>query len=347
MRTRSSRRAVGLSDIAREVGVTVSTASRALNGYSDIAPDTRQRVQEAAAKLQYRPSSAARRLALGASETIGYVLPSHTDGQPEPFIAEMLQGVSQALAGKDWDLLVSTIPGDEKPVETYRRLVGSGKVSGFILSRIRSRDERIDLLRELGVPFICFGQSAASRGYAYLDIDNMKAFRDAVAHFVEFGHRRIALISADPDYQFAEERRLGYLAGLKAAGLPARAEYVVAADLSPAGGRAAIDRLMALPEPPTAIACITDFVALGAMAALRDRGAKVGRDMSLIGYDGLLTGAYSEPPLSTMAAPIREIGVRITEILMDIVEGAPASDYSELWPARFIKRASVGPPPDR
>ena len=149
MQKSTPHRAVSLNQIAKAVGVSEGTASRALNGYSDIAESTRQRVMQVARELNYTPSHTARRLARGTIETIGYVLPPHSATQTDPFLTEMLNGISQALAARDWDLLVTTLDDPEAELETYRRLVDSGKVSGLIVTRTLSEDPRVEFLRDV------------------------------------------------------------------------------------------------------------------------------------------------------------------------------------------------------
>ncbi len=338
------RRGVSLSEIARAVGVTEGTASRALNNYPDIAESTRAKVAEAARILNYRPSPAARRLARGTIETIGYVLPVHPAGQTDPFLSEMLDGISQALSVRDWDLLVTTVESSDRELETYERLAESGKVSGLIVTRTRSQDPRIEFLKAAGLPFVVHGRTLSPEGYAWLDIDNEAAFAEAVGHLAGLGHRRIALISADADFNFNRLRINGYRRGLRDAGLDIRQDYMVRAELNPAGGRAAADCMLALSEPPTAMVCINDAVAIGAMQAIRERGLVIGADVSVIGYDGLPFGEFSEPPLTTMTQDVMKTGIRLSEVLLAIIDGAPPTDFHEISRARLIRRATDGPP---
>lgn len=345
MQTRNRRRGVSLSEIAKAVGVNESTASRALNGYPDIAESTRDKVAEAAKRLNYSPSPVARRLARGMPETIGYILPLHEGFESDPFVSEMINGISQALAERDWDLLVTTVASPDQELETYRRLANSGKVSGLIVTRTYTRDERMALLQAEGVPFVAFGRSLEPQGYAYLDIDNEGAIATAVGFLAELGHRRVALIASDPKLYLSLLRRQGYERGLQEAGLDLRPGYIVESELSSEGGEQAFAQLMEQSEPPTAVVCATDIVALGAMTEARRRGLRVGQDVSVIGYDGVPAGQFSDPPLTSMAPPLAESGRRLTEILIEIVDGADPRRFTEMFQARLIRRASAGPPP--
>lgn len=338
------RRAVNLSDIAAAVGVTEGTASRALNGYADISETTRRKVEDAARSLNYRPSPAARRLARGSTETVGYILPVHDRSQTDPFLSEMLDGISQALAARDWDLLVTTVEKPGAELDTYRRLVDSGKVSGLIVTRTLTDDPRIDLLLSAGLPFVVHGRTRDPSGYAWLDIDNESAAADAVAHLAGLGHRRIALIAAAPTYNFSRLRTDGYRRGMHDAGAEPGAGYVVETDLSADGGYAAMTSLLALPDRPTGVVCITDLIAIGAMRAAREHGLAVGRDVSVIGYDGLPLGAHTDPPLTTMTQDVSGTGSRLTEVLLAVLDGAEPNRFQEIYNARLLRRASDGPP---
>lgn len=338
------RKGANLSDIARHVGVTVGTASRALNGYDDISESTRARVVEAARVLNYRPSSNARRLARGTQETIGYVLPRHSANRTDPFLSEMLEGISQALAARDWDLVVASLESTGDELETYRRLVETGKVSGLIVTRTLTDDPRVAYLSEAGIPFVCHGRTAACDRHAWFDIDNEKAAADALHHLHNMGHRSIAMIAADPSYNFARLRIAGYRGALEQHGLAYRPDYLQTADLSAESGAGAMFRLLGLDAPPTAVICVTDMVAIGAMRAAREKGLAVGSDVSVIGYDGLPVAAFTDPPLTTMTQDVIETGRRVTEILLEMIDGRPPTDFHELWHARLIRRGSDGPP---
>ena len=344
MQKLSPRRVASLSEIADAVGVTEGTASRALNGYSDIAESTRRKVMDAARALNYRPSPTARRLARGTVETIGYVLPAHAPDATDPFISEMLNGISLALSDRDWDLLVTTAEKSVAELETYERLADSGKVSGLIVTRTLSQDPRVEFLKSSGVPFVVHGRTADPDGYAWLDIDNQQAAADAVKHLADLGHQRIALICASPYYNFSRLRIDGYGRGLAEAGLTPRQEYVVETSLSAEGGYGAMNQLIALPDRPTGVVCVTDLVAIGAMRAARKANLEVGREISVIGYDGLPFGAFTDPPLTTMTQDVIRTGRRLTEILLEILDGASPTSFEEIWNARLIRRASDGPP---
>lgn len=338
------QKSTSIADLARYCSLSEGTVSRALNNYPDIALKTRERVQKAAQELGYQPSFAARRLARGVNETIGFVLPGRQFHLSNPFLAQLLDGLAVELALNDWDLLFAAVPDGHDEIEIMDRLVRSGKVGGFALTRTRRQDPRVDYLRKAGVPFVLYGRTDKHDDYSWLDIDNEKAFVDAVGYLADMGHRRIGLLGGDPEINHAYLRRQGYLKGLKRHGLPENPDWIVDDIRDEMAVRGAIETLLALPEPPTAIVCNTDSDAIAAIHALQRAGLEVGRDMSVIGYDGLPIGAAIEPALTTMSQPVYDAGRELARMLLKQAR-SPESEISQvLWEATLTPRASVYPP---
>ncbi|SDB40822.1 transcriptional regulator, LacI family [Bauldia litoralis] len=344
---RKPRRNQGMSiaRLAEHLGLSEGTVSRALNGYPDVAGKTRERVIDAARTLGYSPSSAARRLARGVVETVGFVLPQRAGHFSDPFLAEMLDGVAMELADSDWDLIVAAVPDGHDEPEVIDRLARTGKVGGFILTRTRRKDARVDHLRELGLPFVVHGRTEDCADYAWLDIDNEKAFVDAVRYLVELGHRRIAHIGGDMSFNFAHFRHLGYRRAMEDAELPVPAGFVAEGIADGVAADEAMTAMLSLPAPPTAVVCVTDAVALGAMRAISGAGLRPGVDVSVIGYDGLPFGLAAHPPLTTMSQSSHRAGREVARMLLALIHGAEPANSQVLWEATLTKRASASPPP--
>lgn len=335
---------VTISDLARELGVAKSTVSRALNGYPDISDALRERVQAAADARGYRASSTARNLKRGRLDTVGLVLPIDGAVFADPFLSVFLDGVSRELERSELDLLVATASPIGDGLDVYRRLLASRKVDGFILPRTKTEDRRIDLLREQGAPFVTSGRTARPNAYAWIDIDNRAAFEEAAARLARMGHRRIACVGGGPGFNYARLRLEGYRRGLAAAGLPRDPALECAGGVDMAAGVAAAEALMQLPEPPTALLCQLDTVAIGAMRALTDLGLTVGDEVSVIGYGDSPLSAYVDPGLTTFSQMIGDVGRRAAELLVALLAGAPPRTLQELRRAELVIRGSDGPP---
>lgn len=336
---------VTLDFMAQELGLSAGTVSRALNGYADIAEATKSRVWDAAARFGYQPNRFARSLARGAAEAAAYIMPRGGGALSEPFLGEMLQGLAESLSKRNWDLLVVQSSPAESEAESVRKLAQSGKIGGCVISRPVKNDARITQLRESGIPFVVHGRDQNSSCYAWYDVDSKKAFIDAVNHLAALGHRRIGFISAPAHYSFAQSRLDGWRCGIKANGLDADEALTAVSAMTSAGGEAAAGAMLDSARPPSALLCATDMQALGALAAVRARGMAPGRDVSVIGYDGLSVGEHSNPPLTTMAQPLAGSGRVLGEMLLAVIDGRSPAGFHKLKTAELVRRMSDGPAP--
>lgn len=333
-----------LKALAEQLGLGQGTVSRALNGYPDISELTRQRVREAADAMGYRANPTARQLARGVSETVAYLM-SRGDHLGEPFTAQLLAGMAEALSPRGWDLQV-VVMDDEDAGAAVDRLVRSGRVGGVILSRVRRSDSRVAGLLKSGLPFVVHGRTSAPDDYAWFDVDGHGAFRDAVDHLVGLGHGRIAFVGGPSYFTFSHMRREGYLEGCRDNGLMVEPKLDLESALTDTDAERVVgDCLDTVEAQPTAILCATDTQALGALAACRSRGLTPGNDISVMGYDGLHWGRHSNPPLTTMAQPQGDAGRRLGEMLLALVDGDDPKQHQELRRAQLVRRKSDGPAP--
>ena len=330
---------MSLARIARALGLSITTVSRALAGYDDVAVATRERVAAEAVRIDYRPNEAARRLRRGRAEAVGVVLPSGPGQFDDPFFLRMLSAIGPALEAAKLDLLVTTARPGADEIRAYRHLVENRKVDGILLARTRRKDERIAYLLDQDFPFVAHGRSEEGRAFAYVDIDGEAACREATERLLGLGHRRIGMINALSGYMFAVHRQAGWRAALEEAGVSGPLREV---EPTEENGFLAMKDLLAR-EAPTAVVCATDRIAVGAMHALTDAGLRAGREVSLIGYDDLSLASYTDPPLTTIAQPIERAGRRMVEMLLARIAGAPVAGMQEIWPARLIVRRSDGP----
>lgn len=338
-----SGKPVSLKILAAHLGLTVPTVSRALNNYADISPATRERVKRAADELGYRPNQNARRLSIGSSETIGYLMPRFSSSIAQPFVAQLLQGLGEALSKRNWDLLVIHADSSKDELTQIERTARSGRVGGLVISRPIKNDPRIRLMQDLKCPFVVHGRTASCDDYAWYDVDGEGAFVTAVNHLVALGHSRVAFVGAPLQYQFAQDRLNGYQRALQDNGLTLDQDLIQIAEFSDDGGEIATNMLLDLPNPPTAMVCLSDTMALGALAAIRARGFVPGVDISVIGYDGLKFGEHANPPLTTMAQPQAHAGRRLGDMLLSIIDGDDPSKHQELQRAHLLRRKTDGP----
>jgi len=336
---------VTLKDIAQRVGVSVTTVSRALGGYDDVAEATRERVLHAAEELGYYPSATARQLQKQRTDTIGFVIPTFGPRFSDPYFSELLAGIGNEAARHNFDLLVSTrSPDSPEEKEAYRRLVDGRRVDGMLVVRTRIEDFRLSYLMQRDFLFVAFGRSHANEDFPYLDVDGQKGLRDAIQHLIDLGHERIAYISAPLNLTFATHRLAGYKQALQENGLACDENMVIVEHLTEEDGYQAAHRLLSLSNPPTAIAVANDLMALGAMRAAHERGLEVGHDVAITGFDDIPLAAHAHPPLTTVRQPIYEIGRRVCRMLIQVIKGEPLAERHILLEPTLVIRESSGAP---
>ncbi len=334
--------AATLKDIAREVGVSVTTVSRALAGYSDVAEATRLRIQTAAARLGYHPNLQARRLQKQRTDTLGFIIPTFGPRFSDPFFSEFIAGIGNEASLHDYDLLVSThAPDSADEAEAYQRAARGRWVDGLIVVRTRQDDARIKLLSEHSFPFVAFGRSNCEHDFPFVDEDSAEGIRLLVEHFVALGHTKIAFIAPPSGLMFGHFRRQGFLDTMAANGLPVVPEWVGEGDMSQRGGAAAAEALLSHTPRPTAIICGNDLMAMGTINYIQQLGLKVGDDIAVAGFDDIPLAAYVSPSLTTIHQPIYEIGRRTCAMLIDIINGRfPENPHHLLTPTLIVRKSS-------
>lgn len=331
-----------LSDLAKALNLSVTTVSRALAGYPDVAPATRARVEKAARRSGYKPNPMARSLRTGRTGAVGVVLPTDPGRFDDPFFLQFLAAMGRKFAAAEIDLLVTAARPGEEEIKVYRRLIDHRRVDGIVVARTRRHDPRIEFLQSRGFPFVAHGRVETRKPYAYVDVDGAAAFEAATRRLAAFGHRNIALVNAPDSYMFAHFRAEGWRRGLERLGLPPG--RMRAAEPTEENGHRLTRELLGAPDRPTAILCATDRLAVGALHAIAAAKLRPGRDVSVIGYDDLPMASYTDPPLTTIRQPLAEAGDRTVAILIELMAGADPAAYAELLEARLVARASDGPP---
>ena len=334
-----------LKSIAKKLSLSESTVSRALNNYKDISKSTKELVNKTVNKMGYQPNVFARRLASGNPECLGFVIPWRDGQLNDPFLGELMAGMSSALNKNGWDLTVLVAKSLEEEIQLFKKLSVSKNISGLVISRTLRKDKRFGLLTNLKIPFVAHGRSNDCNESAWLDIDNEAAFYDMAKHFISLGHKKIAHIGGPSIYNFSIQRESGWRQGISEAGYDLPNEYLQIAELSFEGGMKAMDKLLSLDVPPTSVCCVSDTVAVGAMQSIRNHNLSPGKEVSLIGYDGLELGAWIDPPLSTMKQPLQSVGEDLALMLMNLVnrKKRPA-ELQKLFRASLLRRGTDNPP---
>lgn len=340
---------MNLKELSENLGLSQTTVSRALNGYPEVSKATRARVEAAARAHNYRPSTRAKGLATGQALAIGHVIPvSSKHEMVNPIFGDFIAGAGETYAKNGYEMLL-TIVADEEEEKVYESLKSRRAVDGVVVHGPRLNDTRIPLLKELGLPFVVHGRSSGcDTPYAWLDVNNRRAFERATMYLIKLGHRRIALINGLEDMDFAYRRRDGYLAALLAYDLPMDVDIMRAGEMTEVSGYQATCDMLALDDPPTAIVCSSLISALGVRRAIEERGLVMGKDVSVISHDdelSYLQNGSDVPIFTATRSSVRDAGRRLAAMLLQSITDPNAAIENELLEAELKIGGSTGPAP--
>jgi LacI family transcriptional regulator len=331
-----------IRDVAKKLNISIYTVSRALDGYDDVAVQTRELVIQTANKMGYVPNRAARQLRRQKAETIGFILPSISKRFNEPFFTEFISGLGEEFATRNLDLLISNATTDDAERGLYHRWVNSRKVDGFILSRVRRRDWRVNYLSQWGIPFVGLGKSYDEVKYPCVRIEAANAYLNLVRHVQEKGFSRFAFIGGPSDLINQIDRLKWSKSALKKCGFEMDRNHIVSTDMSSVGGYEAARTLLAGTFRPDAILCVNDETALGVLHAAHEQGFTVGKDLAIAGFDGLSDTHYSEPALTTFAVPVADIARQLALMLVEILGDQLRGPREVVIRPKLLIRASTG-----
>lgn len=336
-----------LRELARHLGLSPATVSRALNGFPEVGEKTRARVLEASERLHYKPNSSARRLATGKSGMVGMIFRSSRNLLVDPHFVDFLAGLSTGLADREIDLIIHTAPGSDL-LSHYKRFAASGSVDGMIVSAPEQADARITTLADREFPFVVHGRTGDDVDYAYFDIDNDGAFAAATALLADLGHKRIALLNGPAGLAFAAQREAAFRRVAAERGFHIPDRFVANDEMSEEIGHRRAAEMLAEKQRPTAFICSSTLQALGVIRAARAAGLQVGSDISIIAHDDVLPHLRSEhftPALTVTRSPIRNAGAALAEMIVARIGGADPHTLQRIVPADLIVRASTGAAP--
>ena len=329
---------VTIAQVAKEAGVSVATVSRVINQKGAVTSETAQRVLEAIDQLGYQPNVWGRNLRRGDSQVALLLVPNVTN----PYYAPIIAGAEDALGREGFSMMLCLTNNAEAERQSFfLEFMRDGRADGAILIGAADHDPGVVRVAEEYRLVQCC-EYCDSPAVSRVSIDNFEAARQAVARLLELGHTRVAFMGANNRFISTRCRRDGYRAALQAWGLPLREEYEVwaSADYSFSSGVEATKRLLDLPDRPTALFCISDVLALGALQAARERGLRVPEDLSVVGFDDVEYAVMFQPHLTTIRQPGYELGRAAGEMLLKQIQGGAGGQVRYL-PHQLIERDST------
>ena len=332
-----------IHDVAREAGVSIAAVSYVLNNSGSVSEETRRRVLQAVEKLNYRPHAIARGLQARKSRMIGYAWHLLPPDQFHPVLEQFIYWTTAAAGRHGYHVL--TFPGQtpEAEIETYREMVETRRVDGFILSRTTLDDARIRYLLDIDFPFVTFGRANPAWDFAWVDVDGTYGVQQATQHLIDLGHRRIACLAWPESSLTGRFRYAGYCQAMAEAGIARDPDWVIRIENSYAAAYQAAQRWLALParRRPTAVVALSDLMAAGVVNAATDAGLVVGCDWAVVGFDDAPMARFLRPPLTSLRQPVAQVAERMIGMLMELIEGQFPAPAHVLLKPELVVRAST------
>lgn len=330
---------VGIKDIALRAGVSIATVSHAFRNPSRVSEATRAKVLAAAAETGYTPNRLAASLRTARSGNIVAIIPDIGNS----FDSDILKAIEMVAHSRGYSVLLGNTQGLHAREVEFAAMTRSHQADGIVLMSYRVPFDAAEMASQLP-PMVGACEYSGHDGFPAVTVDDVAGAYDATRHLLELGHREIAVITGDMATTSSRERVQGYTAALREAGVPPDERLIVHGDYSSKSGAASTSKLFERGRRPTAIFCFSDEMALGCVYALRQKGLGVPGDVSVVGYDDIVSARYYSPPLTTIAQPRREIGRQCATMLLDSIAGAEVQNRRHIVPHRLVVRESTAPP---
>jgi LacI family repressor for deo operon, udp, cdd, tsx, nupC, and nupG len=327
--------------VAHIAGVSSATVSRALNRPEMVADETRQKVVAAAAKVGYAGNYLARNLRVSKTSNVVVLVPNIAN----PFFSEVIRGIERVAHGAGYCVLLGDTQNSQTRERAYENLLATKRADGLItlsptIPMLNGTSADTNFLEQ---PIVNACECLPNTPMRTVQLDNLGAARKATEYLLSLGHRRIGFVAGPQTSPLRETRLSGYRLAMESAGIQNDGDLVVDGDFSIQSGVVAAGRLLSIKNPPTAIFCSNDEMALGVMSGVKGRGMRIPRDISIVGFDDILFAQYFDPPLTTIAQPMREIGEHAMTVLAEILAEHPPANKDVILPFRLVVRSSSGP----
>ncbi|MDR9852327.1 LacI family DNA-binding transcriptional regulator [Paenibacillus sp. VCA1] len=340
---------VTIKDVAKKAGVSPSTVSRVLSNNTRISRETSQKVRDVMEELGYHPNIMAKSLVSRTTETICVILPKPAEELfLNLFFMELIRGIVTQANRSGYDVLISSGGSEQEEVDAVSRLLKGKRVDGAILLYSRKDDQVVEFLKKNQFPFVLIGRSEKYPDILSVDNDNVQAAYDATKHLISLGHERIGFVSGPPNHIVSRDRLKGYMNALEEAGLEMRRDWIVEGEFLQESGYRAMSFFMNLPERPTALVVMDDFVSLGVLRGLHELGYKVPEDLCIVSFNNLSIAELASPPVSSMDIGIYNLGYTASQALIQSIQhdGDKQLQKRHIIPHRLvIRESSVYTPP--
>ena len=326
-----------IREVAESAGVSYATVSHVINNTRWVSQETRERVLAAMDALNYRPNALARSLRQGKTNTIGLILPDSAN----PFFAEISRSIEDEAFKRGYSVFLCNTELDTERELFYVDVLSNKQVDGIIFVAAGDQADSLDFLLRRKMPVVMIDRNVPNVELDAVLTDNQHGGFLATRHLLELGHTRIACIAGPSSITPSAERIIGYRKALKAAGIPYDERLVMCGDYHSQSGMDITHALLKLNPRPTAIFALNDLMAIGALRAAAEAGCSVPKDLAVVGYDDLEIAHFTNPPLTTIAQPKKEIGAQAVRLLVDrISQKSTPPSRLVLAPELIVRRST-------
>tara|TARA_A100000164_G_scaffold260756_1_gene232723 strand:- start:1072 stop:2088 length:1017 start_codon:yes stop_codon:yes gene_type:complete len=334
---------MNIKELAKKLDLSITTVSRALGGYSDVSEKTRERVKKFANKYQYIPNPYASTLASGKTKTVGYVLPiygTNTNTLNQGNFFQFISGMSEELLSESIQLQILFAKSENEEINAYEKLIFEHKIQNIVLQNIKTNDIRIEFLNKHKINYVAWGKTKNKRNFSWVDLDNYNAIEIIINYLIKKNHSHISYINISEKYNFANERKSSFLQNLKLNKIDFNQNYYASVKLDePEKSFEIIKKMLMKNKKISAIICSTEFSALSAIKACNYLNYIIGKDISIITFDGAIVRDLSSPSITAVSFPVKELGKRAINILFSKRKNNKPINY--LAKTEIIERGSV------
>jgi len=329
-----------IKDIAKKAEVSVATVSKVMNGYDDIGEVTKAKVLKIIKENNYRPNANAQSLRTNKSFLVGLFFKDHQDsGVKHPFFRGIISGLEERLLENNYDMILFSANWEDQ--FSYLEKCQFRNVDGAILMGVPKDDPKLPELLKAKIPSVFIDLDISDAKASYIISDNEKGAREAVRHLAELGHQKIAVIEGEEITIPTQKRLAGYKAEMKAQNLEIKDDWIIQGRFSVDGGIKAMEKILKLEDRPTAIFCMGDEIAVGAMQTIKEAGLNVPDDFSIVGFDDIEISQYLNPALTTIRQQKDEMGIEAANMVLEMINNPEKKVEAEIIDTEFVLRNST------
>ena len=328
---------ITIYDVAREANVSMATVSRVVNGNPNVKPTTRKKVLATIERLGYRPNAVARGLASKKTTTVGAIIPDISS----IFFAELARGIEDIATMYKYNIILSNSDQNkDKEIQLINTMLEK-QVDGIIFMGGNISEEHVQQFSTASVPVVLAATFDDTDSIPSVNIDYEEAAYEATNYLIEKGNKKVAFISGKEAYTINQLKYQGYLRAMKEANLTLVEDYILTGDYTYESGIETVEKLMNLPDKPTAIFTASDAIALGAIHGAQDLGYKVPEDIEVFGFDNTKLATMVRPTLSTVVQPTYDIGAVAMRLLTKYMNKEEVEENKVVLPHRLVERNST------